>query len=50
MTNKKVNAIQTTDTSNLVKKLAMTQKLVKLKRKHLIMIMINILQHKNLIS
>ena len=29
---KKVNAIQITDTRNLVKKLTMTQKLVKLKR------------------
>ena len=28
----KVNAVQTTDTSNLVKKLTMTQKLVKLKK------------------
>ena len=47
---KKVNAIQTTDTSNLVKKLTITQKLVKLKRKYLIMIMIYILLRKHLIS
>ena len=46
---KKVNGIQTTDISNLVKiKLTMTQKFVKLKRKYLIMIMVNILLHKNL--
>ena len=36
---KKVNAIQTPDTSNLFKKLTMKQKL---KRRYLIMIMINI--------
>ena len=47
---KKVNAIQATDTSNLIKKQTMTQKLVKLKRKYLIMIMINILLLKNFIS
>ena len=47
---KNVNAVQTTDTSNLVKKLTMTQKLVKLKRKYLIMIILNLLLLKNLIS
>ena len=36
--------------SNLVKKLTVTQKLVKLKRKLLIMIMINILLPQSLIS
>ena len=40
---KKVNAVQTTDTSNLLKKLTVTQKLVKLKGKQLTMIMLNIL-------
>ena len=44
---KKVNAIQTTD---LVKKPTITQKLMKLKRKLLVMIIvISILLHKNLI-
>ena len=38
----KVNAIQTTDNSNIVKK-SMTRKLKKLKRKLSIMIMTNIL-------
>ena len=47
---KKVNAIQTIGTSNLVKKLIKTQKLIKLKRKLLITIMLNILLLKNLIS
>ena len=37
---KKVSAIQATDTSNLVKKLIKTQKLVKLKKKKKIQIMI----------
>ena len=47
---KKVNVIKTTHTSNLVKKLAMTQKLVHLKRKLLIMtIAISRLLHNNLI-
>ena len=47
---KKVNAIQTTYTNNLVKK-AETQKLLKLKRKYLIMIIIiGILLLKNLID
>ena len=46
----KVNSIKTADTTDLVKKLIMTQKLLKLKRKHLIMIMVNILLLKNLIS
>ena len=36
----KVNAIPTTETSNLVKKLTMTKKLVKLKKKVLIMIIV----------
>ena len=39
---KKVNAIQTTGTSDLVKELTITQNLMKLKRTLLIMIMINI--------
>ena len=47
---KKVNNINTTDTSNSVKKLTLTQKLVKLKTKLLIMIMVNILLLKNLIK
>ena len=47
---KKVNAILTTDTTDLVKKLATTQKLMKLKTKLLLMIMINILLLKNLVS
>ena len=48
---KKANAIKTTDPNNLVKKLTMTQKLVQLKKKTLIMIIvINILLHNNLIS
>ena len=46
---KKVNAIQTTDTSALVKKLTKTQKIKKLK-KLLTMIMMNILLLTNLIS
>ena len=47
---KKFNDFQTTDTSNLVKKLTITQKILKLRRKNLIMIMVNILPHKNSIS
>ena len=47
---KKFNAIQTTHTSNLVKKLTITQKLMTLKRNLLIMIMLNILLLKNLVS
>ena len=47
---KKVNGIKTTDTSDLVKKMTMTQKLEKLERKYLIMIMINILLLMKLIS
>ena len=47
---KKVNAIQITDTSYLVKKLTKTQTLVKFKGKYLIMILVNILLHRNLIS
>ena len=43
-----VNAIQTIYTSDLVKKMTITQKLMRLKRKYLIMI--NILLPKNLIS
>ena len=39
---KKLNAIQNNDTSGLVKKLTMKQKLVMLKRKYLVIIMINI--------
>ena len=46
----KVNNIKTTDTSDLVKKLVITQKLMKLKTKLLlIIILINILLLKNLI-
>ena len=45
------NNNNTIDTSNLVKKLTMTQALVKLKKKKLlIMIMLNILLLKNLIN
>ena len=47
---KKINAIQTNDASNLVKKMTTTQHSLKMKRKYLIMIIINILLHKNLIS
>ena len=48
---KKVKNIKTTDTSDLVKKLTITQKLMKLKIKLLlIMIMLNILLLKNLIN
>ena len=48
---KKVKAIQAVDAGNLVKKLTMTQKLVKLKKKLLIMvIVINILVLKNLMT
>ena len=48
---KKVNAIKTTDTSDLVNNITMTQNRVKLKRNLLIMIiMITILLNKNLIS
>ena len=47
---KKVNNINTTDTSNLVKKMTITQKLMKLKRKLLFIIMIKILLLKNLKS
>ena len=47
---KKVNTIQTTDISNLVKKPTLTHRLTKLKRKLLIMIIvISILLHKSLI-
>ena len=48
---KRVNTIQTTDASNLVKKkLTMTQKIVKLKKEMLIVItVISTLLHKNLI-
>ena len=46
---KKANAIKTTDTSDLVKKnLIITQNLMKLKKKLLIMIMRKILLHKSL--
>ena len=47
----KKNDFQTSDAINLVKKLTMTQKLVKLKRKLLIIIIVtSILLLKNLIS
>ena len=48
---KRVNNISTTNTNDLVKKLIITQKLIKLKRILLLtMIMINILQLKNFIN
>ena len=48
---KKLSAVQNADTSNLVKKITMTQKLLKLKRKYIIMIIVaSILLLKNLIS
>ena len=47
---KKVNAIQTTETISLVKKLIITQTLLKLKRKLLTMIMLNILLLQNLLN
>ena len=46
----KVNNTSTTDTSYLVKKLSITQKLMKLKIKFLTMIMLNILLLNNIIS
>ena len=46
---KKVNVIQTTDTSNLVKKTDYNSKINEIKKKLLILIMINILLLKNLI-
>ena len=45
--NELVSAIHNTDTSNLVRNLTMTQKSVKLKRKYLRLIMVNILLHKD---
>ena len=45
---RKVNAIQTTDTVDLVKNLTMTQKIIE--KIILIMILVNILLLKNLIS
>ena len=47
---KKVNNINATDTSDLAKRLIITQKLMKLKRKLLIIIMLNIFLLMNLIS
>ena len=47
---KKVNNISATDTSDLAKRLIITQKLMKLKRKLLIIIMLNIFLPMNLIS
>ena len=47
---KKVNDITTINTSYLLKKLTMTQKLVKLQRKYLIIIMIDILLIMSLMS
>ena len=44
---KNVNTAETTDPSNLVKSLTITQKSVKQKTKYLIMMMINIFLHKN---
>ena len=46
----KVNNTSTIDTSYLVKKLSITQKLMKLKIKFLTMIMLNILLLNNIIS
>ena len=46
----KLNAIQTTDTSTLVKKMTMIQKQVKLERNYLNKIMMNVLLLMNLIS
>ena len=46
---KKVNVIQTTDTSNIVKKIDYNSKINEIKKNVLIMIMINILLLKNLI-
>ena len=47
---KKVNAIQTANTNDLVKKLTIRQKLMKLERKLRIMTSLIILLYKNLIS
>ena len=46
---KNLNAIQADNARGLVKNLNMKQKLVKMKRKYLIMILVNILLLKNLI-
>ena len=46
---KKVNVIQTIDTSNIVKKIDYNSKINEIKKNVLIMIMINILLLKNLI-
>ena len=47
---KKVNNINAADTNDLVTKLTITQKLMTLKSKYMIMIMINIILIKNLSS
>ena len=47
---KKINTIETTASSNLVKKLKMTEKLVKMKKILVMIIIINILLHKNSVS
>ena len=47
---KKVNNINTTDTSNLVKKLTITQKIRKFKRILIMIIVASVLLHKDLIS
>ena len=47
---KKINTIETTASSNLVKKLKMTEKLVKMKKMLVMIIIINILLHKNSVS
>ena len=47
---KKVNTIRITDTSNLVKKADYNTKINKMKRKLLIMVMLNILLLSNLIG
>ena len=45
---KKVNAIRTTDTNNLVQKLTITQTLMELKKMLLVIIVIGMLLSKNL--
>ena len=45
---KKVNAIRTTDTNNLVQKLTITQTLMELKKMLLVIIVISMLLSKNL--
>ena len=47
---KEFNAIQTTDTTDLVKKADYNKKLVILKKNNLIMLVVKLLLHKSLIS